>query len=87
MDSVMIFQFLREDILEAPVRAREKSRIGLQAAHGNPLTLMAAYTALEDEERRETGRDFQVIHPRAPHVPTVYPLPGPRSAGVALLQE
>jgi hypothetical protein len=23
------------------------------------------YEALEDEERRETGREFQVIHPRA----------------------
>jgi hypothetical protein len=58
---------------------------------GNPLTLRAAelaeYMALEDEERRETGMEFQVIHPHVPHLLTEFPLRGPRSEGVVLLQE
>jgi hypothetical protein len=48
------------------------------------------YMALEDEERREAGREFQLIHPRAPHGSigvTVFPLREVRSAGVALLEE
>jgi hypothetical protein len=39
-------------------------------ANGATLSIRAAafreYEALEDEERRETGREFQVIHPHAP---------------------
>jgi hypothetical protein len=65
-------------------------------ARGSTLQIRAAlreYEALEDEERREAGREFQVIHP---HVslgstgvsgPTEFPLRGVRSAGVAPLQE
>jgi hypothetical protein len=29
--------------------------------------VLREYEVLEDEERRETGREFQVIHPHAPH--------------------
>jgi hypothetical protein len=51
----------------------------LVQARGNPLTLrsaaLAAYTALEDEERRPTGKECQVIHPHALHVPTVLSQP------------
>jgi hypothetical protein len=39
-------------------------------ARGNPLRLrsaaLAAYTALKDEERRESGEEVQVIHPHTP---------------------
>jgi hypothetical protein len=66
----------------------------LVQARGSTLTIRAAalreYEALEDEARRETGREFQVIHPHAPHASngmTEFPLRDVRSAGVALLQE
>jgi hypothetical protein len=58
------------------------------------LTIQAAalmvYEALEDEELREAGLEYQVIHPHAPHGGsglTEFPLRGVRSAGVALIQE
>jgi hypothetical protein len=44
--------------------------------------VLAEYVALEDEERRETGREFKVTHPHSPHVPKALPLRGSRSAGV-----
>jgi hypothetical protein len=66
----------------------------LAQARGSTLTLRAAvlreYEALGDEERRETGRELQVIHPHAPSGSsglTGFPLGGVRSAGVAPLQE
>jgi hypothetical protein len=66
----------------------------LELTRGDELALKTAalreYEALEDEERRETGREFQVIHPRAPlreDGSTGFPLREVWSAGVALLQE
>jgi hypothetical protein len=49
--------------------------------------LLSEYMALEEEERRETGQEYKVIHPHPPHVPKGFPLRVSRSAGVALLQE
>jgi hypothetical protein len=49
--------------------------------------MLAEYIALEDEERREAGQECKVIHHHSPHVRLVLPLRGPRSAGVALLQQ
>jgi hypothetical protein len=54
------------------------------------VAALRQYEALEDDERRETRREFQVIHQRAPHGSielTGFRLRGVRSAGVALLQE
>jgi hypothetical protein len=66
----------------------------VQEVRGDPFGIRAGvlrgHTDLEDEERRETGREFQVIHPHAPQDstgPTVFPLREVRSAGVARLQE
>jgi hypothetical protein len=41
--------------------------------------MMAEYLALEDEERREGGREVKAIHPHSPHVPKVFPLRRSRS--------
>jgi hypothetical protein len=61
---------------------------------GDTFTIRAAalreYEALDDEERREAGRESQVIHLHVRHVGsewTGFPLRGVRSAGVALLHE
>jgi hypothetical protein len=63
----------------------------VQAIKGDPLGIrpgvLQVYMALEDEERRETGREYQVIHPHSPQDSTVFPLREVRSAGVARLQE
>jgi hypothetical protein len=66
----------------------------VQGVRGDPLRMRAAAlqvcTELEDEGRRETGRESQVIRPHAPFrgsKVTQFPLRGPRSAGTALLQE
>jgi hypothetical protein len=63
----------------------------VQAVRRNPMELrsaaLMAYAALEDEERRESGRELQVIHLHTPQVSEGFPLRGPRSAGVALLQD
>jgi hypothetical protein len=48
------------------------------------------YEALEDEERRESGRESQVTHPHTSvgtYQWTGLPLRDARNAGVALLQE
>jgi hypothetical protein len=49
--------------------------------------ILAGYIELEDEERRDTGREYKVIHPHSPDVRKVFPLRRPRSAEIALLQE
>jgi hypothetical protein len=66
----------------------------VQVVNGDPLwmraTALQVYTAMGDEERREMGRELHVGHPHAPFrgpIIAEFPLRGPRSAGVALLQE
>jgi hypothetical protein len=66
----------------------------VQAVRGDPLGIMPGvlhvYMALDYEERRETGREFQAIHPHAPQDSTgsrVFPLQEVMSTGVARLQE
>jgi hypothetical protein len=48
------------------------------------------YEALEDEERRESGRGLEVVHPFVPlreDGTAGFPFRGVKSAGVALLPE
>jgi hypothetical protein len=69
---------------EDPIARTREDGLALRAA------VLREYEALEDEERRESSRGLEVVHPFVAlrqDGRTGFPLRGVRSAGVALLQE